>query len=259
MTDLFDFGHASRDFAVIGNPVEHSKSPQIHSAFAQQFNIDIVYNRTQVDPGGFTQAVSHFAAHGGAGLNITVPFKVEAWQLCKTGKNTLSERATLAKAVNTLKIENDQCMFGDNTDGVGLLRDIQENLRVSLQNKKVLVLGAGGAVRGVLGPLLEQSPHSVCIVNRTAQKAIDLAAGFKALHASITGCGYRQLEIGPFDIIINGTAASLQGELPPLDNDCIHNDTLAYDMMYANQPTVFYAVGKICRSCNGERWSRHAG
>ena len=143
-----------RSWAILWRTVN---PPQIHTAFAHQFDLDIEYTRIQVDPGGFEQAVSHFFAHGGGGLNITLPYKVEAWQLCKGGGNLLSPRAESAQAVNTLAIK-DSRLTGDNTDGAGLVNDLTANCNVTLEGARVLVIGAGGAVRGVLAPLLLQQP-----------------------------------------------------------------------------------------------------
>ncbi|MGI9310457.1 MAG: shikimate dehydrogenase [bacterium] len=253
MTDLFDFDAKSNRFAVMGNPVAHSQSPRIHRLFARQFDIALEYDRIQVDAGGFAQAVSHFAAHGGAGLNVTVPFKVEAWQLCTRAGHRTSARARRAEAVNTMRFARDRsdAAFGDNTDGVGLIRDLEGNLGRAIAGARVLILGAGGAVRGVLGPLAQCRPARLLIANRTAHKARELAAHYAdELGARIGGCGYEQLDerlggerLGddepPFDLIINGSAASIAGEVPPLDARCLGAGSLAYDMMYAPAPTAF--------------------
>jgi shikimate dehydrogenase len=238
-SDLFDFQAPKGQFAVMGNPVAHSKSPAIHQLFASQFQILLEYNRIQVDPGGFDQAVSHFAAHGGAGLNITVPFKVEAWQLCRRPANRLSDRARVSESVNTLKFCDDGSVLGDNTDGIGIVRDIQHNLQCNLQRKKIMLLGAGGAVRGVLGPILQCEPAEVLVVNRTVEKAVTLANRFRTPEsAKISGAGIDQFG-GCFDVVINGTAASLGGQLPAINAQCIGPETLAYDMMYGEEPTLF--------------------
>ena len=246
MTDLFDFKAQSNHFAVMGNPVAHSRSPQIHRLFARQFDMQLEYERIQVDAGGFGQAVSHFAAHGGAGLNVTVPFKVEAWKLCDRPGNRLSERARCAGAVNTLRFDDGrgpdtECgVFGDNTDGAGMVRDIENNLGLGIAGKRVLVLGAGGAVRGVLGPLTERQPASLTIANRTVPKARALAEKFGGgVAVNINGCGYERITGPAFDLIINGTSASLGGELPGIPRDCLGAGSVVYDMMYARRPTVF--------------------
>ena len=239
MTDLFDFRPPSKKFAVIGNPISHSKSPLIHQQFATQCGIDLEYDRTQVDVGGFEQAVSHFAAHGGAGLNITAPFKVEAWQLCCGKGHTLAEAAELAESVNTLKFEDDGVIHGANTDGIGMVRDIQTNLGVPIVGKHVLMIGAGGAVRGVLQPVLSASPAEVVVVNRTAGKAIELAQRFNEEgYGNIRAVAMSEIN-DAFDIIINGTAASLQGNLPDVPRAAVTSKTMVYDMTYSNMPTLF--------------------
>ncbi|MGR3913918.1 MAG: shikimate dehydrogenase [Gammaproteobacteria bacterium] len=234
MTDPFDFQTRTARFAVIGNPVAHSQSPQIHHLFARQFGIEIEYERIQVDAGGFEQAVSHFIARGGAGLNVTLPFKMQAWQLCGRPGNSLSARARHAGAVNTLRFEGG-AMFGDNTDGAGLVRDIEHNLGLEIAGKRVLVLGAGGAVRGILAPLSQRAPRRITIANRTAHKARALATTFGN---GMRGCGLEQLGGAACDLIINGTASSLQGEAPDMNAGCLRA-AFAYDMMYAPAPTVF--------------------
>lgn len=244
MTDLFDFQAQGNRFAVMGNPVEHSRSPRIHQLFARQFGIDIEYRRIQVDTGGFAQAVSHFAARGGAGLNITVPFKVEAWRLCGRPGNRLSARARHAQAVNTLRLDRKQALFGDNTDGIGLVRDLENNLGWRIAGRRVLILGAGGAVRGVAGALLERRPAGLTIANRTASKSQALAGRLSADNPGghglrVAGCGYPQLERAAFDLIINGTSASLGGGLPEMDAGCIGAHSVVYDLMYGGSPTVF--------------------
>jgi shikimate dehydrogenase len=234
MPDIFDFGKRIDDYAVMGNPISHSKSPRIHSLFAEQTGQAINYTAIQVDLGGFEQAVGNFAANGGKGLNITVPFKQEAWQFV----NQRSDRAQRAGAVNTIKIEDDQ-LYGDNTDGIGLVNDLTINNQVGLKDKRLLLMGAGGAARGVLLPLLAEQPSALVIVNRTASKAVDLASEFKDL-GKISGCGYEKLvDEAPFDVIINATAASLQGELPPLPKNIVAANGCCYDMMYGAEPTTF--------------------
>ena len=239
MTDPFDFKPLSQTFAVVGNPIAHSKSPRIHAEFAKQCNVSIDYVATTIDIGGFEQAIRHFFASGGRGLNISVPFKVEAYQL----SDSVSKRAELAQAVNTWRQERDGSLYGDNTDGVGLVTDILDNLGFDLNNKRVLLLGAGGAIRGVLGPLIESGVDSIVIANRTVDKAVELANQFRHF-GNITGDGYKKLEGQEFDAVINGTAASLSGDVPPLPDDVFANNALAYDMMYAKQPTSFLQWAK---------------
>ena len=233
MKDIFDFGKKIDDYAVMGNPISHSKSPSIHTLFAEQTQQSVLYTAIHVDLGGFKQAVGNFVATGGKGLNITVPFKQEAWELV----SERSERAERAGAVNTIKIENDQ-LFGDNTDGVGLVNDLTVNHGIELKNKKILLMGAGGAARGVLVPLLKQNPSSLFIVNRTPDRAKDLALDFFDV-GNVQGGGYDAIAELKFDIVINATAASLQGELPPLPDTLLNDNASCYDMMYAAKPTPF--------------------
>ncbi len=243
MTDLFDFRRKSSAFAVMGNPVAHSQSPRIHALFARQVGISLSYDRIQVDSGGFEQAVSHFCAHGGAGLNVTIPYKVAAWRLCGQNGHSLSPRADLARAVNTLSLERTRKIDGDNTDGAGLVADIESNLGISLNNKNLLVIGAGGAVRGVLGPLLECHPASLMVVNRTFTKAGDLVEIFSEYADSrgvaLASCRFEDCDRPRYDLIINGTAASLAGALPGISAACIDSGTVVYDMVYSPEPTVF--------------------
>ncbi len=233
MKDIFDFGKKIDDYAVMGNPISHSKSPSIHTLFAEQTQQSILYTAIHVDLGGFKQAVGNFAAAGGKGLNITVPFKQEAWELV----SARSERAERAGAVNTIKIEDDK-LFGDNTDGVGLVNDLIVNHSVELKNKKILLMGAGGAARGVIIPLLKQNPSSLFIANRTPDRAKDLASDFSDA-GNISGGGYEHIPDEKFDVVINATAASLQGDLPPLPDTLLNDNASCYDMMYAAKPTPF--------------------
>jgi shikimate dehydrogenase len=226
MSDLFDFEQRQDQYGVMGNPITHSKSPRIHSLFAQQTQQHLTYTAIHVDLGGFAQAVGNFDASGGKGLNITVPFKQEAFALV----TECSPRAERAGAVNTIKFEKNK-RYGDNTDGVGLVNDLTQNHHLALQGKRILLMGAGGAARGVLAPLLECKPAQLVIANRTPDKAVALAAAFADL-GKITGCGYHELESQHFDIVINATAASLQGELPPLPDDLLAENAVCYDMMY---------------------------
>ncbi len=234
MSSLFDFDKPADHYAVMGNPISHSRSPQIHAAFAQQTGQRIVYTATQVDPGGFEQAVGNFFAHGGKGLNITVPFKREAWALA----SELGPEAKQAGAVNTLLMNAEGQLVGRNTDGVGLVRDILQNHTGSIAGKKILLVGAGGAARGVLQPLLTEAPAQLLIVNRTPGRAHELAADFSAL-GSVKGAAFDDLAGQNFDLIINATAASLHGEVPPLPDEACAINTWCYDMMYSAEPTPF--------------------
>jgi shikimate dehydrogenase len=233
MADPFDFEKPKR-FAVMGNPVAHSKSPFIHKQFAHQFGHQLEYTTIQVDLGGLKQAVAQFRAHGGSGLNITVPFKLDAFRLA----THLSDRAQIAQAVNTLRFDPDDTIFGDNTDGTGLVHDLEHNLAAHIKDKQVLILGAGGAVRGVLAPMLKHHPAQLMVANRTVAKAKELVRDFTA-HGKVEVCGFDDLRGKHFDIVINATSASLQGELPPLPETLLARGALAYDMMYADKPTPF--------------------
>lgn len=233
MNDLFDFAPEVRRFAVMGNPISHSKSPRIHSLFAKAAGLAIEYTAIQVDIGGFVAAVRNFQANGGSGLNVTVPFKLEAFEIA----DTLSERGRMARAINTLKFDENDQIFGDNTDGVGMVTDISVNLSFDIKDTRVLILGAGGAVRGVLQPLLQQQPGEVVIANRTVDRAMSLARDFAAL-GEISGSSLGNVS-GQFDLVINGTAASLAGEVPAVPETAVARARLAYDMMYSPEPTVF--------------------
>ncbi|MCP3712015.1 shikimate dehydrogenase [Paraburkholderia sp. CNPSo 3274] len=234
--------HADR-YAVVGNPVAHSKSPYIHAQFALQTGERVEYDRLLAPLDGFVENVQAFHAAGGRGLNVTVPFKLEAHALAQK----LSPRAAAAGAVNTLRFDADG-IFGDNTDGFGLVRDVEVNLGVSLEGARVLLLGAGGAARGVVLPMLERRPREITIVNRTAPKAHALIEQFAGAAGEfgclLNGGGpeavYRDpVDPKPYDVIVNATAGSLDAALPECDERAFGTLTLAYDMMYGTQPTVF--------------------
>jgi len=234
VSDLFDFTTNVPRFAVMGNPVTHSKSPLIHSQFGEQLGIALEYTAIQVDVGGFKQAVDAFAASGGRGLNITVPFKGEAWEYAERR----SAHAELAGAVNTLAFGKE--VTGDNTDGSGIVRDIQENLGVTIAGRRVLVVGAGGATRGVLQPICEQHPATCVVANRTPDRAVSVASDLNpSLDMEIEASGLEGVDGHEFDIVINATAASLAGELPAVSPSVVASATLAYDMMYAKEQTPF--------------------
>ncbi|WP_344800709.1 shikimate dehydrogenase [Litoribacillus peritrichatus] len=222
-------------YAVIGSPIQHSKSPLIHNAFAQQTQQSLSYEAVLGDENDFKGSVDAFRARGGCGLNVTVPFKQDAFQYATEH----SERALRAGAVNTLVFREDGSVLAENTDGVGIVTDIQNNHQVLISDKRVLILGAGGAVRGILEPLLSQRPAEVVIANRTVSKAEELATDFSDL-GCVAGCGFEAVE-GVFDLIINGTSASLAGELPPVPEAVIGAETVCYDMMYGADQTVFNA------------------
>jgi shikimate dehydrogenase len=224
-------------YAVIGNPIGHSKSPLIHAAFAEQTGQDIDYGRILGED--FEQDVRRFMAEGGRGLNVTVPFKEQAWALA----DERSAAAELAGAVNTLIRLADGRLRGDNTDGTGLVRDLTVNHGLELSGKRILLLGAGGASRGVLRPLLEQRPAHLRIANRTAAKAQDLAALVADL-GPVAGCGLNGLGDEAFDLIINGTAAGLGGQVPDISDTCLAAGGVTYDMMYATEATAFVRWGQ---------------
>jgi shikimate dehydrogenase len=221
-------------YAVFGSPIAHSRSPDIHRLFAEQTGQDLIYTRQEVGPEEFEQACREFFELGGSGLNITLPLKELAFRFA----GRLSDRARLAGAVNTLKLEEDGEIFGDNTDGCGLVRDLIQNQGWKLRNRRILVLGAGGAVRGVLGPLLAEQPKRIWIANRTAEKARALAAAFAA-RGSVVGSGLEDIDQEHFDLIINGTSMSLTGETPPLSAAQLGSGTACYDMAYGREPTAF--------------------
>lgn len=229
-------------YAVIGNPVAHSKSPWIHAAFARATGQDLEYGRIEAPPDGFAPALERFRASGGKGLNVTLPFKEQAFRCCARA----SSRASLAQAVNTLVFGAE--LLGDNTDGVGLVRDLSQNLAVELAGKTLLLMGAGGAAQGVLGALLETRVAKLMVANRTPGRAHALGARF----AGVSGCGYDELAGCSFDIVINATSAGLAGQAPALPAGVLNDRTLAYDMVYGRD-TPFLAAARAAgaRACDG--------
>ena len=220
-------------YVVIGNPIAHSKSPQVHALFAQQTWEVMIYERLLAPLDNFAGAVRDFVDQGGRGANVTVPFKLEAFALAQE----LTTRAQSAGAVNTLSFSAGR-IKGDNTDGIGLVRDIMINAAVPLKGRSVLLLGAGGAARGVILPLIESNIASLVIANRTQDRAQELAQHFSASTVPVSALTFGQLD-RTFDVIINATSASLSSDLPPLPDAVFGPDTLAYDMMYSAQPTIF--------------------
>ncbi len=219
-------------YAVVGNPIAHSKSPDIHYQFALQTGEILEYHKILVAKEAFREEATAFFALGGRGLNVTVPFKETAFRF----SDHLTERAQLAEAVNTLVYQSDGTILGDNTDGAGLMMDLAR-LQWPLAGARVLVLGAGGAVRGILQPLLAANPSAVVIANRTEAKAQALAKTFEP-YGEVQGLGFAGIE-GAFDVVINGSSASLAGEMPPISTQVVTNTTRVYDLMYAAEPTVF--------------------
>ena len=223
-------------YAVIGNPIAHSKSPLIHAAFAREVNHDISYERILAPLDKFRETVEAFRQRGARGANVTVPFKFEAYQYA----TQLTDRARQSGAVNTLRFEGAEIgagILGDNTDGIGLTRDIMENLRVPLADARVLLLGAGGAAYGVAGALLDQHPATLAIANRTFEKAAQLAAKYSG--SVVRPISFDELPHQEFDIIINATSASLSNELPLVSTANFAPNSLAYDMMYGKGDTAF--------------------
>lgn len=233
-------------YCVFGNPIAHSKSPQIHAAFARQTGQDMSYEAILAPRDGFAHALRTFAAEGGRGANVTVPFKLEAHALA----TQCTLRAALAKAVNTLTL-HDGAIAADNTDGIGLVTDLTANLGCDPTGRRILLLGAGGAARGVLLPLLARAPRTLTIANRTVAKAEALAAQFEPVatrggaagaDVPISACGFAALAGCEYDVVINATAASLADETPALPAGLFAPGSLAYDMMYAEALTPFLRV-----------------
>ena len=221
-------------YAVIGNPVAHSKSPQIHAAFAHSTGDDRTDERLLAPRDGFLATVDQFRREGGRGLNVTVPFKLEAFALASLH----SSRAQLAGAVNTLHLEADGRWYGDNTDGAGLVRDLTHNLGLDLRDARILVLGAGGAARGILGPLLDGLPKMLVVANRTHDKAVALAEQFAPL-GPIAAIAPSALPGHEFDLVVNSTSVGLATQAHEWPTAVFAKGSFAYDLVYADQPTQF--------------------
>lgn len=221
-------------YGVVGNPIAHSRSPEIHERFARQTRQKISYERIEVPLDGFEEKALALRDAGYRGLNVTVPFKLDAAKL----SDDLMPRARLAGAVNTLKFDGDT-IIGDNTDGIGFVRDVRERLKFDFSGCSVLVLGAGGAVRGVIGSLLDASPRWIAVANRTHQRAEELAEefGVEAIHLD-------EIPAEHFDLIVNGTTTGLKHEAPPIDPETFNDCTLAYDLVYAADPTPFMELAR---------------
>ena len=223
-------------YAVFGSPISHSKSPRIHTLFAEQTHQSLDYFAQEVNADNFVTAATDFFVKGGKGLNCTVPLKELAWQFA----DTKTERAESAKAVNTLIKQSDGSILGDNTDGIGLVNDLTHNHHIELKNKRILILGAGGAARGIISPLLDKRPDCLVIANRTVEKALTLALEF---NHSFKSSSFEDLDSEQFDIILNATSASLTNELPPLPANLLARHGICYDLTYSNQPTSFVRWG----------------
>jgi len=236
-------------YAVVGNPIQHSKSPIIHQAFAQQEGVQIEYQRLLSETSNFITDVNHFHAQGGMGLNVTLPFKVDAYEHCVS----CDDYAQAAQAVNTIHFNSQGQWLGSNTDGIGLLRDLTHNQQLDLHNRSILILGAGGSVRGILLPLLLEKPKQILIANRTLEKAITLAELFSP-EGNISACNYEQLsdnQSANFDVVINATSASLSQQLPPIPKSVVSTQSFCYDLAYSDNATVFmrWAQQQGVRAC----------
>jgi shikimate dehydrogenase len=225
-------------YAVIGNPISHSKSPLIHTEFAKQTGQNLDYIAQQIALDDLAAGLQRLQQQGFKGINITVPFKEQAWQMVADK----SGHAQRAGAINTILFNDNGSLTGDNTDGIGLCRDLLNNHQIELKAKRILLLGAGGAARGVIEPLLQSQPSLLFVANRTASKAHDLCSLF-ADFGPISGGGYDALS-GSFDIIINATAASLSGEVPPITPTILNKNSVCYDMMYSDTDTAFITWAK---------------
>jgi shikimate dehydrogenase len=234
-------GPTQDKYAVVGYPVAHSWSPFIHGLFAKQTGHAITYSRLEVPPEELHDRVVEFFAADGQGLNITLPHKQAACLIARER----TPRAEMAGAVNTLALRSSG-LFGDNTDGAGLIADLTRNLSFDLRGTRVLLLGAGGAARGVLGPLLEADPEYLEIANRNEDRAQELAREFSTL-GTVHGCGFDGIANTTFDLVLNATSASLQDTIPPIPPAVIGPTTLCYDMAYGKGDTAF------------TRWSKSAG
>ena len=235
-------------YAVIGHPVEHSKSPAIHAAFARQTGQHLTYERLAAEPDAFAATVAAFFAEGGAGLNVTLPFKAEAAAYA----DRLTDRARRAGAVNTLAHGDDGTLLGDNTDGIGLARDLERGLDTAIAGARILILGAGGAVRGVVPVLLEQGASEICVANRTVAKAETIAHDFADM-GTVSACPLTTEEDG-WDLVINAISAGLGGEMPDISAAVLARARGAYDMLYADMPTPFLrwaAAQGVARRCDG--------
>jgi shikimate dehydrogenase len=226
-------------YALVGHPVEHSRSPLIHQLFARQTGQHLTYEVIDAEPASFETAVRGFGAAGGKGMNVTVPHKEAAYALM----DELGEAAAEAGAVNTISIKNGR-LRGDNTDGVGLLRDLTTNLHQPVAGRSVLILGAGGAARGILGPLLDAKPREIVIANRTRWRADELVARF-AGRGVLRAVTFDELALlGPFDILINATSAGLKGETPPFPPGIVGPKSFCYDLVYSVSDTPFVTWAK---------------
>ncbi len=241
---------APDQYGVAGHPIAHSWSPFIHGMFAKATAQNLVYRLFDISPDNFRRDALRLFAGGLKGLNVTVPHKQAAAELV----NELTPRAERARAVNTIAFFEDTSLLGDNTDGLGLTADLEKNLGLTLADKRVLILGAGGAVRGVLGSLMERDLREVVIANRTPERARKLAREFADM-GEISGCGFAEVNGPPFDLIVNATSASLQGEMPQLPAGLVGEASICYDMAYGRGDTPFTTWAKSLRAaCATKGW-----
>ncbi len=224
-------------YAVVGNPIAHSLSPLIHRLFAEQARQSMSYEAIELSLDDFSTQIHHLQRQGLRGVNVTIPFKQQAWEICQLR----SPRAELAGAVNTLVFMQNGDISGDNTDGAGLTRDLIYNHDTLIQHSKILILGAGGAARGVLEPLLELEPESITIANRTLERAEKLALDFSSI-GRINTCSYDDLGAEIFDLIINATSASLNKQIPPVNEAVVGSNSVCYDMMYNLDGTTSFVA-----------------
>ena len=235
-------------YGVVGHPIEHSWSPFIHGMFAKELNQHLLYRLYDIEPTEFRRETLRLFTSGVKGLNVTLPHKEAAAELV----NELTPRAARAQAVNTIMFRADSSLLGDNTDGIGLTRDLEGNLGLEIAQKRILILGAGGATRGILAPLLERKPSALVIANRTVARAAALVQAFKDM-GPIQACGFLEIEGPPYELIINATSASLQGHMPELPPGLVGEETVCYDLAYGRGHTAFtmwatslYA-GRVCK------------
>jgi shikimate dehydrogenase len=236
-------------YGVVGHPVAHSWSPFIHGMFAKECEQNLVYRLYDIDPADFRRETLRLFTSGVKGLNVTLPHKASAAELV----NDMTPRASRAQAVNTILLQQDNSLLGDNTDGIGLIRDLRDNLGLELENKRILILGAGGATRGILAPLIETQPSALVIANRTPERARNLAAAFKDI-CDIHACEFKKVQGPPYDLIVNATSASLQGQMPEMPAGLVSEESVCYDLAYGRGHTPFTLWAKslyAARVCKG--------
>ncbi len=236
-------------YGVVGHPIAHSWSPFIHGMFAKECAQNLTYRLYDIEPADFRREALRLFTSGLRGVNVTLPHKESAAELV----NEMTARATRAQAVNTIVLQKDNSLLGDNTDGIGLIRDLQDNLGLELAHKRLLILGAGGATRGILAPLIDTQPAALVIANRTPVRARTLAAAFRDLY-DIQACEFKDVQGPPYDLIVNATSASLQGQMPEMPAGLVSEDSVCYDLAYGRGHTPFTLWAKslyAARVCKG--------